>query len=320
MEKNHNLVLAVLLNYNQNDYTISCVNSILKSDYENFQILLIDNGSANANFESLKRSLPEDNKLLLKRLEKNIGYSKGSNYGFEEGVKLKPHYFLILNNDTIIDPQAISALVETSKLYNDMARVSGKVFHYDQPNMLQFIGFEHSGKIMVKTNRFGVDELDEGQYDEIMELDMMEDIFVLHPVKLYESIGGYSPYLWINGVNVDISLRAIKEGYKLIFCPKAKLWHKGSVSIGGRNMNPKLAFWNIQSKLIIRYLNWNLIHFGLFYIATILSSIRTIVKAIIYKVLGKEDIFKYALAKFHAIFYFNKWVFKKNENDGYSPY
>ena len=46
---------------------------------------------------------------------------------------------------------------------------------------------------------------------------------------------------------------AHEKGYKLLYTPDAKLWHKGSASIGGRNFNPVLAYWNMQSSLILKY-------------------------------------------------------------------
>lgn len=315
------LVLVVLLNYNQNDYTLNCIESLLDSDYDNLKILLIDNASITENALELERDLPKDERLIFKRLYDNIGYAKGTNYGLKEGMNLKPKYFLIMNNDTIIDKSAISELVKTSKKFNDMARVTGKVYHYDDPNRIQFISFEYTKRNKLSYKRVGLDKIDKGQFDDMEELEMMDDVYVLHPASLYESIGGYSPYLWVNGVNIDISLRAIKEGYKLIFTPNAKLWHKGGVSLGGRNMNPKLAFWNIQSKLILRYLHLKKINFISTYFKVLFNDVlRTSIKSIYLKLFKGVDTTKYAKAKIGAFLYFNKWMIRKNHNKGYNPY
>lgn len=319
--KKNDLVLAVLLNYNQNDYTIKCVESLLESDYPNLKVLLIDNGSVKENVEALEKNLPNNENLILKKIKDNIGYPQGSNFGLEEGLKLNPKYYLILNNDTIIDKYAVSELVKTSKKYNDRARVTGKVYHYDKPNILQFISFNFKNKKNLSYVRIGVDEQDNGQYDDLEELEMMDDIFVLHPVDLYKLNGGYSIYLWLNGVNIDISLRAIAVGYKLIFSPKAKIWHKGSVSIGGREMNPKLAFWNIQGKLILGYMHMPKLDFIVYYIKIFFNNVlRTKAKYILGNNSMNDQYKNYADAKIKAYSYFNKWVFKQNKNTGYSPY
>ena len=139
-------VLIITLNYNQNDYTIKCVESILQSDYENHSILLIDNGSTNENYTELKNKLPVNEKVYLHRIKQNRGYVGGINYGLEEGAKLKPDYFLIMNNDTIIDKVAISELVRTCMDYNNQAIVTGKVYHYDEPQKIQHVGYSLKSK------------------------------------------------------------------------------------------------------------------------------------------------------------------------------
>jgi GT2 family glycosyltransferase len=321
MKQNNDLVVAVLLNYNQNDYTIKCVESLLQSDYENLKIVVVDNGSTEENATELESALPKTSRILFKRLIDNIGYAQGSNFALELGLEYDPYYFLIINNDTIVDSNAVSELVRTSKLNKDKARVTGKVYHYDKPNTLQFVSFKYINKNYLTFDRVGVDEKDEGQYDDLDEIEMMDDIFVLQPVELYRLIGGYSPYLWVNGVNIDISLRAKNEGYKLAFSPKAKIWHKGSVSIGGRNKNPRLAFWSIQSKLIIRYLHLNKFSFAVSYLNLFFdSALRTYLKSVYLKKIKGVDQIHYAKSKMEAFAYFNRWVFKKNNNTGYYPY
>lgn len=314
------LVVAILLNYNQNEYTLKCVDSLLKSDYKPLKILLIDNGSLQKNADHLMEELPEDDRLILERIENNIGYGKGSNFGLEEGMKLDPDYFLIMNNDTVIDSKAIEELVKTSKIFDDKALVTGKVYHYDQPNILQFVGFKYINRKTLSYTRMGLDETDNGQFDEIVESDMIDDIFVLQSAEVYKKIGGYSPYFWINGVNIDRGLRAIENGFKLIYTPNAKIWHKGSVSIGGRDFNPKIAFWDIQSKLMIRYIHSSRISFLKSYFRVLFNDVsRTYLKSKYLKFIKGEDITEYANNKFKGLFYFNKWVFKKNENTGHCP-
>lgn len=314
------LVAVILLNYNQEDYTIKCVESILNTNYKDLIVMLVDNGSRVESVTRLYNELPDDSRLIFKQLKDNIGYSRGSNFAKEEAYKFNPKYFLIMNNDTILANDAIEELVKCSKRHNNKARVTGKVYHYNSPNKLQLVGYKFKNKRLLTFYRFGVDEVDNAQYEEEIELDMLDDIFVLQHVSLYEKIGGYSPYLFLNGVNQDLSLNAVKAGYKLIYTPKAKLWHKGSASIGGRNLNPKLAFWSIESKLIVRYLHLNKMNFKIYYLKTCFEILRTKTKAFLYKTLGKKNITKYADAKYKALLSFNKWSKNKTINEGITPY
>lgn len=317
---NSDKTVIITLNYNQNDYTLKCIDSILKSNFQNFLILLIDNGSTQDNLNDLLNKIPKDDRLMFKKVKENRGYVGGINFGLEEGIKLNPDNFLIMNNDTIIDKYAIDELLKTYKDFDKKVIVTGKVYHYDDPNRLQFVGSIYSNKKQLTHLGLGINELDNGQYDKVEERDMIDDIFWLFPSELYNKIGGYSTYFWFNSEQADFALRAKKENFKLIFTPNAKLWHKGSISIGGRDKNPRLAFWTIQSKLILKYLHLKKIQFIKFYIKTLISVFRTFIKSIIYYLLGKENLLKYSYAKYKGLVYFNKWLVKKNKNTGYNPF
>jgi GT2 family glycosyltransferase len=314
------MVDIITLNYNQNDYTVKCILSLLESDFEELGITLVDNGSTFENYEELKQRLPSDPRLRIYRLEENKGYVGGINFGLEVLSKDTTKYIVILNNDTVIDKKAIFHLVETSKKFQHKAIITGKVFHYDQPNVFQDVGYSFRNEKALKFNRIGLNEIDKGQYDEIAERDMLDDVFWLFPYQLYKEIGGYSPYFWFNAEQADFALRAKKRGYKLIYTPKAKLWHKGSVSIGGREKNPRLAFYNIQSTLIFRYRHLGIVQFLLQYFKILIEIIVSYIKVLSKVLIGKKESFKYTNAKFLGLCYFNKWFFIRNENNGYQPY
>lgn len=313
------MVLIITLNYNQNEFTLSCVHSILKSNYNDFKLLLIDNGSNINNYENLKKNIPKNNKLILKRIEDNSGYVGGINFGLQEGLKYYPDYFLIMNNDTIIDSNAITELVKTCNEFDDRAIVTGKVYHYDSPDVLQDIGYSYLNKKTLQFKRIGLNQIDSGQYNITQERDMIDDVFWLFPVRLYTDIGGYSTYFWFNAEQVDFALRAKKNKYKLIYTPYAKLWHKGSVSIGGRDKNPKLAYWHIQSSLILGFIHLNFVNFFIFFLSILKSVIVTNIKSLLYSLFDNSSLKDYARAKRKGLFYFFKWIFLKNENVGKCP-
>jgi len=316
----NDLIAVLLLNYNQNDYTLKCIDSIFESQDVCFKIVLIDNGSTPENAKELEKNLPKDDRLVYERLVDNIGYAQGSNFGMEFAMKLDPDYLMIMNNDTILDKNAIHEMLKVSKEHDDQVLVTGKVYHYDRPKVLQFVGFKLIDSKNLTFARMGLDEKDEGQYDEVVESDMIDDIFVLHSVEIYKKIGGYSPYFWINGVNIDRALRAKENGFKLIYTPKAILWHKGSLTLGGRNKNPKVAYFNIQSKLMVRYLHLSRPRFVRTYFKVLFDDVlRTYVKTKYLKWFKGTDMTPYAKSKINAVKYINKWMFKKNHNTGYYP-
>jgi len=312
-------VVVITLNYNQNEYTLKCIDSLIDSKYINFKILLIDNGSDIESFNTLKDSIPANNNIQLLRIEENIGYVGGINFGLKETVKLNPDFCIIMNNDTIIDQYAIEELVNASFKYSNSI-ITGKVYHYNDPQRFQYTGQQIINKSILKYEKIGFNEIDIGQYDTNMERDMIDDIFWIFPFELYKQIGGYSEYFWFNNEQADFALRAKQIGYKLIYAHKAKLWHKGSVSVGGKNNNPALVYWGLSASLIFRFIHLNKFNFWKYYFVVIISIVSTYIKAIFFFLLKNESKFKYANAKMGGLKYFNKWLIKRNVNTGKNPF
>lgn len=240
------LVLVVTINYNQNGYTEECVASLLRSSYTNFKVVVVDNGSSKDHYECLLHALPEDGRLSIERLEENRGYVGGVNFGLEMGSELRPDYFLVLNNDTLIDESAIASLVECAERRGRRAIVSGKVYNYDEKDMLQYIGqdFDPKGMLDQRSIVKGGRERDVGQYDVEREMGMLDDIYWLLPFNLYKEIGPYSEYFYLYGEQNDYGIRASRAGYKLVYTPNAKLWHKGGVTTcNGEKTSAKIEYW-----------------------------------------------------------------------------
>lgn len=315
-----NKVGVITLNFNQNGYTIDCVKSILKSEYSNFGIILIDNGSSIENFKDLKQNLPKDKRLILSRLYENIGYVGGVNYGLKKANEMGYDHFLILNNDTLIDSNAIKELIITCEKHKGTAIISGKVYNYDEKDTLQYIGSVYKGKggildykSPVKNRR----EKDVGQYDEEMELAMSDDIMWVIPRKVFEDVGYYSEYFFLYGEQTDYALKAQELGYKLIYSPKAKIWHKGGITTtAGNKKSARIIYWTTFATLKIAVLHFSKKESKSFRRRWVF---RMTVKRILYFLTGKE---KFSILKAHmlAVKHFRFWNEIRYDDNGYNPF
>lgn len=258
MKNNIPMVVVVMINYNQDNYTVESIKSLLNSTYENFHILLIDNGSSENVVNGLKLGVPKSSRLTVDYLSENLGYVGGINYGLAKGESLHPDFYLIMNNDTLIDINAIKNLVDVSEKHNRKVIVSGKVYNYDEKDTLQYIGQlkDPENGLNQKSIVKGKREKDIRQYEEELEMGMLDDIFWLIPTQLYQKINGYSDYFFLYGEQNDYAFRAIKAGYKLIYTPKASIWHKGGASTcGGDKKAPKIDYWTSMATLKLAVLH-----------------------------------------------------------------
>ncbi len=316
---NKNRVIIITLNYNQNKYTIDCVKSLLKSDYPNFVIYLIDNGSEINNFNELKVKLPNDERLILDRIDENIGYVGGVNHGLVEAERIKSDYVLIMNNDTIIGPAAISRLVEAAQRYENNAIVSGKVYDYDNIDILQTIGHGRSSRGLLDYSSYvnNKNKKDVGQFDKEMEMGMLDDIFWLVPREVLKKVGYYSDYFFLYGEQNDYALRAMKLGVKLIYTPDAKLWHKGKITTAGGDANsPKIEYWRSFAVMKLAVLHFEKSRAKGIYRSWI---IKRIIKNVIYFLLGRVR-FQVVLANMFAWKHFLFWEKIRYKDNGYNPF
>jgi GT2 family glycosyltransferase len=314
-------VVVITINYKQNKYTINCINSLLTSRYTDFNIILLDNGPSSEDHSELKKSLPDDKRVNLHLSEKNIGYVRGINYGLMEAYKFDPEYIMILNNDTYVDENSMGELVKTCQMYQNKAIVTGKVYNYDNKLKIQNLGFKFINKNNLKFISIGNNEKDDrGLYENIEERDIIDDQFWLFPFRLYKEIGGYSEYFYWAYEQADFALRAKSADYKLIYTPKAHLWHRVHGALSNSEYNAAYCYWDTQSELIFKFMHTQLRYFLFIYFSFCVRIVRVFTKTIFFYFTGKGNIFKYAFAKLFGFLYFNKWILLRNINNGKNPF
>ena len=100
-------VFIIILNWNGLYDTIECIESLKKSDYKKFQVLVIDNGS-DADYQKLL----EIKEIILLKIKENIGFAGGVNVGIKYALDNNADYILLLNNDTIVKSDFLGLLLK----------------------------------------------------------------------------------------------------------------------------------------------------------------------------------------------------------------
>jgi GT2 family glycosyltransferase len=239
-------VTVLILSYNGKHLLEESISSYQNNKYDNFEIAVIDNGSKDGTEEFIKTKFPS---VKLLRIEKNRGYSGGFNIGLEYAFdELKSDYALITNNDVEADVNIISELVNVAAKDNKNGFVVGKVLYYENRNVFQTVGMAYD-PVRINGGHIGNGEKDTGQYDEITERYFADDVFTLVSRELYEDVGGYDTEFVLQAEQFDWQFRAKKKGYRIMYAPGAKLWHKDSMTIG-RN-SPIKQYYDSRNPMIV---------------------------------------------------------------------
>jgi len=246
-------VIVLILSYNGKKLLDEAIGSYSNNTYDNFKIVLIDNGSLDGTQDYVEKNFPE---VEVIRLNENKGYSGGFNVGLNYAFnKKKADYVVVTNNDVKADSHLVSSLVETAEDNRNVGFVIGKVYFHEKPKILQSVGKRHDD-IYWSTGHIGDREKDVGQYDDIEERDWCDDIYWLVSSDLYNKTGGYDTEFQFQAEDYDWQVRAKKEGFKIFYTHKAKLWHKDSVTIGKNS--PFKSYYDFRNPLIVhmKYRQW----------------------------------------------------------------
>lgn len=247
-------VFVIILNWNGWKMTLDCLKSLEKTKCDGFELelVVVDNGSTDESIEKIKNQISirqladkttTQNPKLIENKE-NLGFAKGNNVGIRYSLDNGADYICLLNNDTRVDPDFLSELIKTGESDEKIGLVGGKIyfekgyeFHKDKykdsekGKVIWYAGGLINWKNVYTTHR-GVDEVDRGQYETAIETDYVNGCLALIKKEVFEKIGSFDGKYFLYFEDTDLSVRAKKSGFKLIYCPKAKIWHLNSGSSG----------------------------------------------------------------------------------------
>ena len=237
-------VAILLLNYNGKDWIIDCIKSIYNSNFKDFDIIIVDNGSVDGSPSLIRTQFPD---IILIENSSNLGYCKGFNIALEYSKKKDYEFALILNNDSIIDSYALNYLLETSSNNSHSALITGKVLDFDTKK-LETVG-KYTDKWRIVGGNIGFEKTDDGQYDYIKEIEFCDDNILLYPLKIFDKVGFYDEMYFLYFDEVDLQMKAKKNNVKIIYDHRCVIQHKGGLS-SGQGPNKLKSFYLSRNHIL----------------------------------------------------------------------
>jgi len=226
-------VSIIILNWNGWKDTLACLDSLCKISFENFSIVLLDNGSTDESVVKLTeyleaKSFFDNQKLTLITNEKNLGFTGGNNKGAEYAMKtFEPDYVLFLNNDTVVENDFLTRLVEVAKSDDKVGSV--------QPLLLR-PGGEVVDSLGIEFRATGPE--DKGARTAVRDNDLSKNVEIFGPCcaaalfksKALKKTGLFNPLFFAIFEDVDLAWRMRLAGYSSILTVNAVVYHKRGVS------------------------------------------------------------------------------------------
>lgn len=219
MSKN---VAIIILNYNGKKYLPDCLSSLVNIDYpqENYKIIFADNDSSDDSVDYVRNNFTQ---IQIMQHDKNYGFAQGNNIGMQRMLEKGYDYILLLNQDTIVEPDFLTKLVKQADSDETIGSLQPRIMLYpdkDQVNSLgnsiHYLGFGFSS----------------GGYQEFKgdtspkKVAYASGACLLLKSEVLEKVGLFDPDFFMYHEDLDLGWRIRMAGYKNVVVPDSVIYHK----------------------------------------------------------------------------------------------
>ncbi len=239
-------VTVIIVNWNGRFYLQTCLPTLQKQTYNNFNILIVDNGSTDDSIAWLAENYPE---VTIIPLEENLGFAAANNIGIQA---TDSPLIALLNNDTLVDEGWLAALV-TAVSPPTTGSVASCIVRWNEPHLLDSAGIQldRSG---IAWNRGWGQSVEIGTQP--CPVFGPSAAAALYRREMLDEIGLFDEDYFAYYEDVDLAWRAQRAGWDCQYAPDARVrhWHSATSAKTPHFKN----FLNGRNKLwtIVKNYDW----------------------------------------------------------------
>jgi GT2 family glycosyltransferase len=192
-------------------------------------VIVVDNGSADRTVPRVRADFPQ---VAMLETGANLGFAGGNNVGIQYALDRGADYVFLLNNDTEVHPAVVRHLIDAAEPDPSVGVIGPKVFFFSQPDRLWYSGgwvqrWAGAG------GHIGLGEQDSMRSSEPVDTAYVTGCALMARASVLRRVGLLEPAFFIYWEDVDLCFRIRRAGYRVLYAPKAVLWHKVSRTIQG---------------------------------------------------------------------------------------
>jgi GT2 family glycosyltransferase len=239
----------IVINLNQKKYVQGFIDELAKQSFRDFRLYIVDNGSSSA--EKLQPNDITHPWIEQIDMGANVGFADGNNAGMQKAVKDGCRYLWIVNNDIYLREDTLQKFVEYLSQHADIGAVGGKIYYAGDQNRIWYAG----GKIdwgrpytYSVCRHYGEGEIDQGRFEETSDTDFVTGASMFVPVEVWEKTGGFDSRYFAYFEDADWSLRIKKAGYRVVYYPRAVMWHMVGALSGVTSV--RSSYYQVRNSLL----------------------------------------------------------------------
>jgi GT2 family glycosyltransferase len=219
-------VYIITLTWNHRDVTSAFLRSISAIDYPAVQTILVDNASCDGTADYVRREFPS---VTVIENERNLGFAAGCNVGIRHALEAGADYVFLLNNDTQVEANVVSALVSWAEAHPHDGLLTPLIRYADEGDQVWFAG-SRRGRLTLDSENFGPGRPERVPIQHSREVDYVMGCAMFIRVEALRQVGLFDETFFMYHEDMDLSLRVQNAGYTLRYVPDACVRHLVEIS------------------------------------------------------------------------------------------
>jgi hypothetical protein len=232
-------VSIIIPNWNGKSYLTTCLPAVFAQTYPDFEVVIVDNASADGSVEWLRSEFPQ---VKLIANDRNLGFASANNLAIQA---TSAAYIATLNNDTQVEADWLKELVKGMSLDPQVGMVASKILYSAAPHVIDSAGIEVSrtGLAWNRRNRTPEDPLEVEPY----EVFGPSAAAALYRRTMLDEVGLFDESYFAYYEDVDLAWRARLLGWRCLYVPTARVYHVHSAT--SRQGSPFKRYFLARNKV-----------------------------------------------------------------------
>jgi GT2 family glycosyltransferase len=221
-------VCVIILNWNGLADTLECLGSLRMLDYRNYKAIVVDNASRGDDVQVLRQKFGDYVHVIQNDV--NYGFAEGNNIGIRYAIQhYQPDYLFLLNNDTVVAPDALSELVRAGEGDAKIGVLGPKIYYHDVNGRKDII-WSAGGKIRWwhpwVYDGIGCGDEDGPKYQELKPVPWVSGAAIMIKRQVLDKVSLLDAGYFSGNEDVDYCFKARKNGFIVVCVPTSLIWHK----------------------------------------------------------------------------------------------
>ncbi|BCN29851.1 glycosyltransferase family 2 protein [Anaeromicropila herbilytica] len=240
----------VICNYNKKKAVLDCIESVLESRFQDFDIYVVDNASSDGSAEAIKEKY--NNKVRVIENSRNLGGSGGFNTGLRIAIEQGYKYLVCLDNDVLVDENAIYELYSFLESHDEVGMVGSRVYHMEEPDYVQQFGLNIDFKQFCLDTLYE-NHIEDGSIPEILYCDAVATCCMMARSAVIREIGVMPEENFIYWDDIEWGYLCNRAGYKVAVYGASKVLHTMGAKKVSENTFATYYMWRNWIRFFIKY-------------------------------------------------------------------